>query len=128
MGILFTKDLILIDPDDEIELAALLSFHGGKNGGYLRYVSDTTTLDKVFLEFKQCRMHLLCATDDEHGPPRKDGSNALVTGIITLEDIIEAVIKDEIVDETDTLIDVNEPSPIVEKRCPLPEASIRPSL
>ena len=115
VGILFTKDLILIDPDDEIELAALLSFHGGKNGGYLRYVSDTTTLDKVFLEFKQCRMHLLCA-HDEHGPPRKDGSNALVTGIITLEDIIEAVIKDEIVDETDTLIDVNEPSSIVEKR------------
>jgi metal transporter CNNM len=28
VGILFTKDLILIDPDDEIEIAAVLSFHG----------------------------------------------------------------------------------------------------
>ena len=115
VGILFTKDLILIDPDDEIELSAILAFHGGKDGGYLRYVNDTTTLDKVFLEFKTGRMHLLCAHSAD-GPPRKDGSGAVVTGVITLEDVIEALIKDEIVDETDNLIDVNEPTSIVEKR------------
>ena len=115
VGILFTKDLILIDPDDEIELSAILAFHGGKNGGYIRYVSDNTTLDKVFLEFKTARMHLLCA-HSEDGPPRKDGSNAQVTGIITLEDVLEALIKDEIIDETDNLIDVNEPTSIVERR------------
>lgn len=115
VGILFTKDLILIDPDDEIELSALLAFHGGAHGGFLRYISDTTTLDKVFIEFKNARMHLLCA-HDEHGPPRKDGLNAVVTGIITLEDVLEALLKDEIVDETDNLVDVNEPSSIVERR------------
>ena len=28
VGILFTKDLILIDPDDGVEIAAVISFHG----------------------------------------------------------------------------------------------------
>ena len=115
VGILFTKDLILIDPDDEIELSAILAFHGGKNGGFLRYIPDTTTLDKVFAEFKSCRMHLLCA-HSEDGAPRRDGSNARVTGIITLEDVLEALLKDEIVDETDTLVDVNEPTSVIERR------------
>ena len=115
VGILFTKDLILIDPDDEVELSAILAFHGGKDGGYLRYVNETTTLDKVFAEFKTGRMHLLCAHSAD-GPPGKDGSGAVVTGIITLEDVIEALIKDEIVDETDNLIDVNDMSSVVERR------------
>ena len=52
IGILFTKDLILIDPDDEVEIAAVVSFHGNREGGFVRGVSDDTSLDKVFREFK----------------------------------------------------------------------------
>jgi Mg2+/Co2+ transporter CorC len=50
VGILFTKDLILIDPDDEVEIAAVISFHGNREGGFVRGVPDDTSLDKVFRE------------------------------------------------------------------------------
>ena len=35
VGMLFTKDLILIDPDDEVEIAAVISFHGNREGGFV---------------------------------------------------------------------------------------------
>ena len=47
VGILFTKDLILIDPDDGVEIAAVISFHGNREGGFVRGVPDDTSLDKV---------------------------------------------------------------------------------
>ena len=122
VGILFTKDLILIDPDDEIEVAAVISFHGNSESGNVQTVSDSTTLDKVFLEFKASYLHAF-AYDATHQSWRElnipevispanmesnHSSSKKITGIITLEDVIEAVIKDEIIDETDNYIDVND--------------------
>ena len=141
VGILFTKDLILIDPDDGVEIAAVISFHGNREGGFVRGVPDDTSLDKVFREFKSSYLHLLVAygevshgnemsgmggmDDNRLGPDvpqlkvRNDhisdyttahsltGNRRVVTGVITLEDVLEAVIKDEIVDETDNFVDVN---------------------
>ena len=43
-------------------------------------------------------------------------SSKKITGIITLEDVIEAVIKDEIIDETDNYIDVNDTQSRVKSR------------
>ena len=153
IGILFTKDLILIDPDDEVEIAAVVSFHGNREGGFVRGVSDDTSLDKVFREFKSSYLHLLVAYG-EVGPDGQlssrrgvagygsggngagsaidenavqhqrvanshisdytasegyslAGNRRIITGVITLEDVLEAVIKDEIVDETDNFVDVN---------------------
>lgn len=74
VGILFMKDLIFIDLDDEIELFVILVFYGGKNGGYICYVSDNMILDKVFFEFKTVRMYLLCAYFED-GLLCKDGLN-----------------------------------------------------
>ena len=131
VGILFTKDLILIDPDDEIEVAAVISFHGNSESGYVQTVSDSTTLDKVFLEFKASYLHMLFAYDAtesvvegiEHSevisPANMESnhsSSKKITGIITLEDVIEAVIKDEIIDETDNYIDVNDTQSRVKSR------------
>lgn len=130
VGILFTKDLILIDPDDEIEVAAVISFHGNSESGYVRTVNDCTTLDKVFLEFKASYLHMLLAYKDtaiksnEHSEQSISpfegfnfpSSSKKITGIITLEDVIEAVIKDEIVDETDNYIDVNDMQSRVKSR------------
>lgn len=131
VGILFTKDLILIDPDDEIEVAAVISFHGNSESGYVRTVSDSTTLDKVFLEFKASYLHMLFAYDaaesllevTDHSEvvssaseKSKPSSLKKISGIITLEDVIEAVIKDEIVDETDNYIDVNDTQSRVKSR------------
>ena len=154
VGMLFTKDLILIDPDDEVEIAAVISFHGNREGGFVRGVADDTSLDKVFREFKSSYLHLLVAYGEvgadgkpvqrlestpEHGVGAGGGRNyygagssaedvsvsgnhisdytseayslsgnrRVITGVITLEDVLEAVIKDEIVDETDNYVDVN---------------------
>ena len=157
VGMLFTKDLILIDPDDEVEIAAVISFHGNREGGFVRGVADDTSLDKVFREFKSSYLHLLVAYGEvgadgkpvkrlestpENGSEHKrrrrgnyygaggggdddvsvsgkhisdytseayslSGNRRVITGVITLEDVLEAVIKDEIVDETDNYVDVN---------------------
>ena len=157
VGMLFTKDLILIDPDDEVEIAAVISFHGNREGGFVRGVADDTSLDKVFREFKSSYLHLLVAYGEvgadgkpvkrlestpEHGSEHGggggrnyygaggggdddvsvsgkhisdytseayslSGNRRVITGVITLEDVLEAVIKDEIVDETDNYVDVN---------------------
>ena len=108
VGILFTKDLILIDPDDEIEVSAVLSFHGKM----MKRILDSTPLHEVFKMFKSSNTHMMIAV---HMPATTDFINAggtptvnyslqaemKVTGIITLEDVLEEVIKAEIVDETD---------------------------
>jgi len=148
VGILFTKDLILIDPDDGVEIAAVISFHGNREGGFVRGVPDDTSLDKVFREFKSSYLHLLIAYGEiphsvqsrnvDEGSKVKDahhiasrpeqhisdyttahsltGNRRVVTGVITLEDVLEAVIKDEIVDETDNFIDVNKTETLVRGR------------
>ena len=72
IDILFTKDLILIDPDDEVEIAAVISFHGNREGGFVRGVPDDTSLDKVFREFKSSYLHLLVA----YGEVTHDGNPA----------------------------------------------------
>ena len=143
VGILFTKDLILIDPDDEVEIAAVISFHGNREGGFVRGVPDNTSLDKVFREFKSSFLHLLVAygeigndsdikLDGDVGILQEVGTNKpfsnytltnthtnsrrIVTGVISLEDVLEAVIKDEIVDETDNFVDVNKTETVVRGR------------
>lgn len=60
LGVLFTKDLILIDADDEIEVRAVLAFHGLNNA---KFVADTTRLHDTLNIFKTSYMHLMMATD-----------------------------------------------------------------
>ena len=132
IGILFVKDLILLDPEDEIELKSLLSFHGKG----VDFVDENTPLGEVFKMFIKGLSHIMVAYRNEKssleariegdGSPKKlvangsggDGvistasagtgvyevsklSKGTVTGIITLEDVLEEVLQTEIVDETD---------------------------
>jgi len=50
--ILFTKDLMFVEPDDKIPLKTLAQFYN--NPCY--YVFSDTTLDIVFKEFKECKL------------------------------------------------------------------------
>ncbi|GMH40825.1 hypothetical protein BSKO_08729 [Bryopsis sp. KO-2023] len=92
VGVLYTKDLVLLDADDEIEVRAVLAFHGLNHA---KFISDMTKLHDVLNIFKTSYTHLMVARDDK--------SNE-VTGVITLEDVIEEVMKTEIIDETDNYV------------------------
>lgn len=52
--ILFTKDLVFVDPDDKIPLKTLAQFYNNP----CFYVFSDTTLDVVFKEFKECMFSL----------------------------------------------------------------------
>lgn len=96
VGILLAKDLILVDPEDEIEVKTVLTF----TGSTVERIPDNAELHAVFSIFKSKYVHLLVAYDPE--------KSERVTGIITLEDILEELIQEEIVDETDVHVDVND--------------------
>lgn len=104
VGLLFAKDLILVDPDDEIPVGAMLSFCGRP----LHVVSHDTTIDKVLAAAQTQRSHLFFVVDGPDAPaavakwPPPIGN---VIGIVTLEDVLEELIAAEIVDETDTIRD-----------------------
>ncbi|KAJ1444882.1 hypothetical protein M885DRAFT_551676 [Pelagophyceae sp. CCMP2097] len=182
VGLLFVKDLIFVDPEDETPLSQLLSiFHRG-----IQIVDDEDTLDDVLRVFKRGHGHLalvahververkktleieadaiieaaradgaadeaaaeLRATDaapksaghvypvrrpptpggsaeNLFEPPREGEYEAEanfslplsedcdydaarhIIGIVTLEDIVEEIIGDEIIDETDVFVDVD---------------------
>lgn len=100
IGLLFVKDLIFIDPEDETRVGDLADIFG--RGVHVVWPDDK--LGDVLRELKQGRSHMALVRDvnneDESSDPYYE-----VTGIITLEDIIEEILGDEIVDETDKFLD-----------------------
>ena len=88
VAILFTKDLILVDPDDETPLGYFISIFGRPVVTF----TETTTVKEAFIKLKQGHGHLALVRNHE--------SQDLL-GVVTLEDIVEEIIQGEIMDETD---------------------------
>ena len=99
IGLLFVKDLIFIDPEDETPVRNFVQLFG--RGVHVVWPDDK--LGEVLCELKQGRSHMALVRDvnkaDETDPFYE------IKGIITLEDIIEEIIGAEIVDETDAFVD-----------------------
>ena len=153
VGLLFVKDLIFVDPEDEVPLAEYLRVFErsielvdgrdavsreapsheprappARHRRSERRVASTarhrrdplraaeSNLDDVLRIFKRGRGHLALVL----GQPRKSslveadclsplhGSDkSFIVGLVTLEDIIEEILGDEIIDETDVYVDVS---------------------
>ncbi|KAM9559693.1 metal transporter CNNM4-like isoform 1-T2 [Salvelinus alpinus] len=99
VDILFVKDLAFVDPDDCTPLKTITQFYKHP----MHCVFSDTKLDVMLEEFKRGKSHLAIVhrvNSEGEGDPFYE-----VLGIVTLEDVIEEIIKSEIVDETDLFID-----------------------
>lgn len=99
VAVLFAKDLALVDPDDKTPVQTLISFYNHPR----MFVFEDTTLDTALNEFKSGKSHMAIVqrviNDGDRDPFYE------ITGIVTLEDVIEEIMQMEINDETDTLSD-----------------------
>ncbi|XP_030319798.1 metal transporter CNNM4 [Calypte anna] len=99
MDILYVKDLAFVDPDDCTPLKTITKFYNHP----IHFVFHDTKLDAMLEEFKKGKSHLAIVqkvNNEGEGDPFYE-----VLGLVTLEDVIEEIIKSEILDESDTFTD-----------------------
>ncbi|XP_018411325.1 PREDICTED: metal transporter CNNM4 [Nanorana parkeri] len=99
VDILYVKDLAFVDPDDCTTLNTIARFYSHP----VHFVFSDTKLDAVLEEFKKGKSHLAIVqkvNSEGEGDPFYE-----VLGLVTLEDIIEEIIKSEILDESDLYTD-----------------------
>ncbi len=101
VGLLLTKDLIMIDPEEGTTVRAMIQFFGRK----VQWLWPDNKLSQALAMFKSGRTHMAMVHDVNNESEDKDPFYE-VRGIVTLEDIIEEILQDEIVDETDLFVEV----------------------
>jgi metal transporter CNNM len=100
-GMLNTKDLMLADPEDEMKLGDFIGIFDRKVENFTLDTSLTEALET----FKKGKTHLALVRHlnlEDGSRPRIE-----VRGLITLEDVIEEILQEEIVDEHDVYVDVD---------------------
>lgn len=96
VALLNVKDLALLDPDDNLTVRTVCGYWHHQ----LRFVLDDTPLKIMLAEFKAGHYHLAMVRGIDNSASDKDPVYQL-SGIITLEDIIEEIMQAEILDEFD---------------------------
>lgn len=85
-GIVLTKDVFMAAASKEknsITLAQIMR--------PVHFVPETAPLNRILIDFFECHQHLFVVVDEYGG----------ITGVISMEDIIEEIVGREIVDESD---------------------------
>ncbi len=88
IGLLYAKDLINIKPSTIIKNV----YRKEKT----LTVKEDLHLDELFNTFIESKVHIAFVKDEYNG----------LEGVVTLEDVMEEILKVEIVDETDTVVDL----------------------
>jgi len=91
IGVVFKAELLTAMVDGKYEQ------HVAEFAHKAQFVADTTRADKLLGVFRKSRRHLAVVADEYGG----------VAGVVSLEDVLE-VLTGEIVDETDTIVDLQE--------------------
>nr|XP_020021574.1 metal transporter CNNM3 isoform X3 [Castor canadensis]XP_020021575.1 metal transporter CNNM3 isoform X3 [Castor canadensis] len=95
VDMLYLKDLVFVDPEDCTPLSTITRFYNHP----LHFVFNDTKLDAVLEEFKKGKSHLAIVqkvNNEGEGDPFYE-----VLGLVTLEDVIEEIIRSEILDESE---------------------------
>ncbi|KAL4609524.1 metal transporter CNNM3 isoform X2 [Arapaima gigas] len=104
--ILYVKDLALVDPADCTPMSTITKFYNHP----LHFVFNDTKLDAMLEEFKKGKSHLAIVqkvNNEGEGDPFYE-----VLGLVTLEDVIEEIIKSEILDESDGYMEMKVKRPL----------------
>lgn len=92
VGIVMRKDVLLYEASGQLEVRLMKLMHS------VYFVPESAQLTRVMLDFFERKHHLFVVVDEYGG----------VTGVISLEDIIEEIIGQEIMDESDQTRDMRE--------------------
>lgn len=93
VGMLLVRILISYDPEDDLPISAFPL-------ATLPETSTTTSCLNILNYFQEGKSHMVIVSET---PGRDTGAK----GVLTLEDVIEELIGEEIVDESDVYVDVN---------------------
>lgn len=99
VGLLHTKDLTFVDPDDKKPLKTIIEFYRHS----LVHTDADEKLNNVLNHFKYGKSHLAFVRQLYDGGDEDPYYE--IIGLVTLEDVIEEILQMEIVDETDILTD-----------------------
>ncbi|PHH61592.1 hypothetical protein CDD82_2124 [Ophiocordyceps australis] len=105
VGMLLVKTLITYDPEDRIPVRDV------QLGAIVETRPETSCLDIINF-FQEGKSHMVLVSD-------APGSDHGALGVVTLEDVIEELIGEEIVDESDVYVDVHK---AIRRLTPAPRA------
>jgi metal transporter CNNM len=100
IGLLLVKDLIFVDPEDDTPVRSFVQIFG--RGVHVVWLNDK--LGDILKELKKGKSHMALVRDVNNDDESRDPFYE-IKGIVTLEDIIEEILGDEIIDETDAFVD-----------------------
>ncbi|KAJ3083762.1 hypothetical protein HK102_000918 [Quaeritorhiza haematococci] len=88
---------------------------------YLPMVDENTGLFEILHQFQEGRSHMAAVTGirnqvPDNGKGKERQTDVEVLGIITLEDVIEELIGEEIIDEFDQYVDIHKKTPVDRER------------
>ena len=98
--ILFAKDLLFIDPEDNKPIAQVCDFYKNE----VNIVFQDVKLSDMLNDFKSGDKGHMALVREVNNQGEGDPFYETI-GLVTLEDIIEEIIQQEIIDETDIVID-----------------------
>mmetsp|Transcript_39317 Transcript_39317/g.53326 ORF Transcript_39317/g.53326 Transcript_39317/m.53326 type:complete len:655 (-) Transcript_39317:397-2361(-) len=102
VGMIFVKDLIFIVPEDETPVKNFFKIMSRQP----MLIEEDDAVGGVLIQFKSGNGHMAIVRGVDNSDETRDPVR-VVRGILTLEDIVEELIGEEIVDETDVYIDVD---------------------